>query len=126
MINQNPNGKVTLSKKVFKDIAYNASTKVKDIFPVKNDNSFVDVEVKDDDLSLELAIKIQTGVDVVKVCSKLQSAVHEAIEGMTGIDCKNIRINIQGFKTEKAKQIRNDLFFYCISLKEKAINIAFN
>ena len=103
MINQNPNGKVTLSKKVFKDIAYNASTKVKDIFPVKNDNSFVDVEVKDDDLSLELAIKIQTGVDVVKVCSKLQSAVHEAFEGMTGIDCKNIRINIQGFKTEKAK-----------------------
>ena len=43
----------------------------------------------------------RNGVDVVKVCSKLQSTVHEAIEGMTGIDCKNINIDIQGFKTEK-------------------------
>ena len=103
MINQNPNVKITLSNKVFKDIVFNATNKVNDIYPIKNDNSFVDVSIKDDDLILELAIKIKSGVDVVKVCSNLQSTVHEAIEGMTGIDCKNIKINIQGFKTEKAK-----------------------
>ena len=50
---------------------------------------------------LKMSVRIKNGVDVVKVCSKLQSTVHEAIEGMTGIDCKNINIDIQGFKTEK-------------------------
>ena len=101
MENQNTNGKVTLSNKVFKDIAYTAAAKVENIYPVKNDNSFVDVNIKAGEVMLKMSVRIKNGVDVVKVCSKLQSTVHEAIEGMTGIDCKNINIDIQGFKTEK-------------------------
>ena len=97
MINSNVYGKVDLDNDVFKDISLITINKTKGIHPIKDNPSFCAVAVKDGVLSLKLKVKIDTGVDVAKVCNKLTESVHESIESMTGIDCKKIDIDVQGF-----------------------------
>lgn len=102
MVNSNSYGKVDLNNSVFKDVALISIDKVKGVYPIKNDASFCNVNIKDGKLKLLLKIKIEVGVDVVKVCNKLTENVHESIESMTGIDCDEINIDVQGFvKKEK-------------------------
>ena len=40
-------------------------------------------------------------VDIVKLCNKLQDEIKEAVLLMSGIECKQIDIDIQGFETAK-------------------------
>lgn len=98
MVNSNSYGKVDLNNNVFKDVALISCEKVKGVYPAKNDSSFCIVNVKDGKVKLLLKIKIDVGVDVVKVCNKLTENVHEQIETMTGIDVDEINIDVQGFK----------------------------
>lgn len=100
----NSYGKVELNNNVFKDVALISLEKVKGVYPVKNDSSFCTVSYKDDKLKLLLKIKIDIGTDVVKVCNKLTESVHESIESMTGIDCKEINIDVQGFVKKEEKK----------------------
>ena len=44
------------------------------------------------------------GVDIVKLCSKVQDEVKENILIMTGVECKKINIDIQGFEKEPSKK----------------------
>lgn len=97
MINSNSYGKVDLNNGVFKDIALISLDKVKGVYPVKKDSSFCNVSIKDGELKLLLKIKIDVGVDVVKICNKLTKNVHESIETMTGIECEEINVDVQGF-----------------------------
>ena len=102
MVNSNTFGTVDLNNNVFKDISLITINKLNGIHPIKDDHSFVGITVKDGQLKLKLKVKIDAGIDVVKTCNKLTENVHESIESMTGIDCKEINIEVQGFtKNEK-------------------------
>lgn len=98
MENINNYGKIEVSKKAFNDIGNLAISKVKGIYPVKTGASICDCSFKNNDLTMTLSIKVKTGIDVVTISAKLQSLVHEMIADMTGINCKKINIDIQGFQ----------------------------
>lgn len=94
----NENGKYVIEDSAFKDIAQAACLKVDDVCPSKNDKSFCVVKVnKNNELSLTLQIRIRQGANVDKVCNKIQDEVSEVLLLMTGIECNNINIDIQGF-----------------------------
>lgn len=94
-------GQVILNSDVFKNIAQIASTKIEGIFPSKKENDFISCKISEDNVKLTLFIKLKQGIDVAKVCSQLQRKIHEDILDMTGIDCTDINLDIQGFVSEK-------------------------
>ena len=78
----------------------NVSDSIDEVYPYKKENNCV-CSFKDDELRVTVLIKVKQGCDVVKKCNLLQSKIKEAIAGMTGIECKSVDIDIQGFVTEK-------------------------
>lgn len=98
-------GKYIIQNKAFKDIAQAACLKVKNVLPAKKENDFVDVSVdKDNVMTINIAIRIKQGVDLNKTCMNLQEEINDNILLMSGVDCKNINIDIQGFIPENKKK----------------------
>ena len=93
-------GKIEVSNKAINDIADLALDSIDEVYPYKKENNCV-CSFKDDELRVTVLIKVKQGCDVVKKCNLLQSKIKEAIAGMTGIECKSVDIDIQGFVTEK-------------------------
>lgn len=98
---ESKNGPVILSSDVFKNIAQIASDKIEGVYPSKKENDFVVCKVVEEAIKLTLYIKLKQGIDVAKTCSQLQRKIHEDILDMTGIDCNEIDLDIQGFVSEK-------------------------
>lgn len=94
-------GRVILSNEVFKNIAQIVCEKIDGVYSAKKDNDYVVCKINDNQVKLTLYIKLRQGIDVAKVCSKLQKKIHEDIMDMTGIDCHDISLDIQGFVSEK-------------------------
>lgn len=92
-------GTYEISAKAFEDIASLACENVKNVYPVKKDRNYAEAKInKNDELSILLSIKVKQGVDIVKLCNKLQDEVSENILLMTGVECSKINIDIQGFQ----------------------------
>lgn len=96
MKNANNYGKIIISKEAYEEMANIACKKIKGIYPAKK-SSISDCQIKDNEIIINLNIKIDIGLDVNKTSTKIQNKVHEAIEEMCGIDCKNINVNVLGF-----------------------------
>ena len=101
MLNKNEYGNINVSKNALNDIANIACGKVKDVYPLKKDGEIANCSYKDDEIKVVLTIKVKQGADIAKISNKLQSKVHEAIAEMTGLDCKSIDIDIEGFVLSK-------------------------
>ena len=97
MKNKNEYGIVEISDQAFNDMGNIAVAKVKGVYPAKKNGSICDCSVKDGEIVVNMNIKAKTGVDIVKLSGRLQTKVHEIIEEMTGIDCKQINVNVHGF-----------------------------
>jgi len=97
IIKEMENGKLFIDKQAFTDISQSAIRGMKDVYPPKKGKDYCFCKIKDNILSIKASVKLKQGIDVVKVCSKIQNNIHEAIEEMTGIDCEIINVDIQGF-----------------------------
>ena len=95
----NEYGSVEISKSAFDDIANIAASSIKGIYPGKKNGNICDCVIKDDEMTINISIKVKSGIDVVRTSARLQAKVHEIIEEMTGIDCKNINVKIVGFES---------------------------
>ena len=92
-------GAYQISDKAFEDIATIVCENTKNVYPVKKDKGFVEAKFsKENDLTLNVNIKVKQGVDIVKLCNKLQDDIAENILLMTGKDAQTINIDIQGFE----------------------------
>lgn len=98
LLNKNDIGTYYIETQAFKDIVSIVCLKEKNISPAKTDKDFVACKInKNDELVVTISIKIKQGIDVNKTCLNLQNNINENILLMTGVDCKNINIDIQGF-----------------------------
>jgi len=61
----------------------------------------IKVEVGENEATVDLYLGVEYGVSIPNVAQKVQEAVKEAIEGMTGLTVLEINVHIQGvaFKT---------------------------
>ncbi len=100
MINKNEFGSIEVSNKAINDIANICVENTKGIYPNKKEGTSV-CSFKDDELKVNVSIKVLQGIDVVKTCNNLQSKIKMAIGEMTGLEAKSIDIDIQGFVSEK-------------------------
>ena len=97
MINVNDYGKIEVTKAAFTDMANIASSKVKGIYPVKTGGNIAECSFKNDELLVSLEIKVKQGIDIVNTSARLQNKVYELILEMTGISCRKINVEIEGF-----------------------------
>lgn len=103
---KNEIGAYTISEKAFEDIASITVKNIKNVYPAKKENEFVECKInKNNEVTLKISLRVKQGIDIVKLCSKVQDDVKETILIMTGVECKKINIDIQGFeKTETTKK----------------------
>lgn len=64
----------------------------------------VRVEVANEEVSIELNLYVEFGVDIPSVCQKVQDRVREAVEEMTGLTVSAVNISVQGVKLKAAKK----------------------
>ncbi len=101
-LRKNEIGTYIISEKAFKDIAAIACSGIKNVFPTKKDNDYVDCRLsKTGEPLFTVSIRVKQGCNLVEVCNRIQQEIKEAILLMSGIECKQIDIDIQGFETEK-------------------------
>ena len=62
----------------------------------KNVSKGIKVEVGEKEASVDLFLAVEYGVSIPEVAQKVQEAVKEAIEGMTGLKVLEINVHIQG------------------------------
>ena len=95
-------GTYTISEKAFNDITNIVCQNINNIYPVKKDADYGECKYnKQKELVIKVSLKIKQGIDIVKVCNRIQNEVKENILLMTGVDVKEINIDIQGFETKK-------------------------
>ena len=84
------------------ELAAIACSNVKNVYPTKKDNDFVDCKItKSGEPIFTISIRVKQGSDIVKVCNKIQDEIRESVLLMSGIECNQIDIDIQGFELEK-------------------------
>lgn len=99
------NKKYTISEKAFEDIAAIAVKIIKNVFPAKKGSEFVECKInKNNEISIKISIRVKQGVDIVELCSRVQDEVNENIMLMSGVECKKINIDIQGFELPEPKK----------------------
>lgn len=71
---------------------------IADILGVKNESKGIKVELKDENVSLDINLILYYGCDIGSVATQVQEKVKEAIENMTGLNVERINININSIK----------------------------
>ena len=71
-------GNYVISEKAFKEIATIACTNIKNVFPYKKDKDIAECKFnKNKELTVNLSIRVKKGIDIVKLCTKIQDEVKE-------------------------------------------------
>lgn len=68
----------------------------------KNVSKGIKVEVGEKEATVDLFLAVEYGVSIPDVAQKVQVAVKEAIEGMTGLAVLEINVHIQGIAFKNA------------------------
>ncbi len=108
-------GNVKISEEVVSTIAGLAATEVKgvasmsagltggiyDLIGKKNPSKGVKIDMKEEEVALDLYIIVEYGTKIPDVALEVQQAVKNSVETMTGLTASKIDIHIQGVKMEK-------------------------
>lgn len=100
MIYKNSLGTVTINNNALKDIALNIIYKKEGIIPSKKDRSCIDVETKNNEIILNVHIKVKPGIDIHKIGHGIQDDINETVNDMMSINLNRINILIDGFITK--------------------------
>lgn len=73
----------------------------------KNFTKGVKVEVKEDEVALDMSIAVKYGTKIHEVCRRVQEGVKNAIETMTGLRVTTVNISVQSVTFEKVELKEN-------------------
>lgn len=94
-------GQAKMSLDSFEDIATQAAIKIKGVYIPKKVNDIVNVKFKDNEIVVEISVKLIQGIDIAKTCQEIQNNIYTSILEMTNVKCKEVNIDITGFIQEK-------------------------
>ncbi len=80
------------------DLDGGAVSGIADMLGVKNESKGIKVDLKGENVSLDVNLIVAFGKDIGTVASLVQEKVKEAIENMTGLNVEKINVNINSIK----------------------------
>lgn len=72
-----------------------------DLIGKKNLSKGVKIEMKDNDVAVDLYLVVEYGAKIPEVALQVQQAVKKNVETMTGLNASKIDVHVQGVKMEK-------------------------
>jgi len=66
----------------------------------------VKVEVYNEEVTIEVNLIVEFGVDIPVVCQRVQDKVREAVEDMTGLSVSHVNVSVQSVKMKTEKPIK--------------------
>ncbi len=69
----------------------------------KNLTKGIKVEVKEDEVALDMSLSVKYGTKIHEVCYKVQQSVKNAIETMTGLRVVTVNVTVQSVTFEKGE-----------------------
>ena len=64
----------------------------------------IKVDIKENNVTLDLNVIIEYGVKIPEVAWEIQEAVKKAIESMTGLDVEKVNIHVVGINVPKIEE----------------------
>ena len=103
-------GAIQVHKKVLSEIIFNAVREVDGVrliplqfigklFKLFGQRNYPGIEIKesgDEEVSLEIKVFIQYGLNIPRVAQEIQNTVKQAVERTAEIGLKDINVNVQG------------------------------
>lgn len=96
IVKRNENGNFIITSKAIENIAEIACLKNDEVVVNKKGN-FVKCTSIDNNIEVEIQIKIKKGCDIDLICRKLQKLVRQSVYETAEIKLANVNINILGF-----------------------------
>ena len=81
-----------------------STSSIGEIFGKKNYSKGVKVSMEEEGTTVELALVIEHGVNIVTLAQNIQNSVKDAVESMTGINVKEVNVTISNIVFEDKKQ----------------------
>jgi|GEM_PF-3524889 len=100
---ENSGGEILLGLNVVEAIVRKVVNETADVYPAKKDNEYVTCKVMGDNLSISIALRLRLGCNLNKVFGHLQNQIHDDLLAMTGVDCRDIMLDVVAFVSEKEK-----------------------
>jgi uncharacterized alkaline shock family protein YloU len=107
---QNREDKIRISEEVIATIAGIAASEIENVASMsggfvdgiagmlgrKTPGKGIKVEMKEDQVTIDLAVVMQYGCKIHEVARQMQKRVREAVEDMTGLEVLNINVSVLG------------------------------
>ena len=117
LIQDQDNGSIMISEEVICTIAAAAVMEVEgveslcsnigsdlaEMLGMRNLGKGIKLTVEENTVSLECAVVLQYGYDIVSVAKNIQQGVTSAVESMTGLKVSGVDINVNAVTTSKKK-----------------------
>lgn len=97
MKNKTELGTIIIKDKAIKEIVNVVIKKTKFIKGSKKDLSYIDLTIKNNNISLNVDVKIKEGKDIIKITSATQKNIADAISDFTSAKVNKVQLSVVDF-----------------------------
>ena len=97
MHNKTELGTIYIKDKAIKEIVAVAIKKTKFVRPAKKDLAYIDISSKNNNLSLDINVKVKEGKDIMKITSLAQKNIADAVSDFTSAKVNKVKLSVVDF-----------------------------
>ena len=97
MHNKTELGTIYIKDKAIKEIVAIAIKKTKFVRPAKKDLAYIDISSKNNNLTLDVDVKVKEGKDVLKITSLAQKNIADAVSDFTSAKVNKVKLSVVDF-----------------------------
>ena len=97
MHNKTELGTIYIKDKAIKEIVAIAIKKTKFVRPAKKDLAYIDISNKNNNLTLDVDVKIKEGKDIIKITNLAQKNIADAVSDFTSAKVNKVKLSVVDF-----------------------------
>ena len=97
MHNKTELGTIYIKDKAIKEIVAIAIKKTKFVRPAKKDLAYIDITSKNNNLSLDIDVKVKEGKDIMKITNTAQKNIADAVSDFTSAKVNKVKLSVVDF-----------------------------